>query len=161
MSDPPAAHWITLTAVSPIDDGFRGAYHRAALRADPLALPTSSCPRLSRASTSESPERKTWMAGTSPAMTIETARVPPLVTTGLDPVVHAERTIVSLSANANCEAAWIAGSSPAMTIHFTISSHRSRQSGFIEQIRSIFHLRDQCLMFFSRWIAAIAVVCCS
>ena len=26
----------------------------------------------------------------------------------------------------------------------------SRQSGFIEQIRSIFHLRDQCLMFFSR-----------
>ena len=32
----------------------------------------------------------------------------------------------------------------------TMSSHRSRQSGFIEQIRSIFHLRDQCLMFFSR-----------
>jgi hypothetical protein len=42
-----------------------------------------------------------------------------------------------------------------------ISSHRSRQVGFIEQIKSIFHRLDRCLMFFSRWIAAMAAVCSS
>jgi len=34
-----------------------------------------------------------------------------------------------------------------------MSSYKSRHSGFIDKIRSIFHSRDQCLMFFSRWIA--------
>lgn len=63
--------------------------------------------------------------------------------TGLDPVVHAEHE----------------RSKP--TDHCAMSSHKSHQSGFIERIRSIFHERDQCLIFFSRWIAAIAVACCS
>jgi hypothetical protein len=57
---------------------------------------------------------------------------PPLVTTGLDPVVHADHPRKKRRSQR------------------TISSHKSRQSGFIERIRSIFHLRDQCLMFFSR-----------
>jgi hypothetical protein len=40
-----------------------------------------------------------------------------------------------------------------------ISSDRSRQSGLIDRIRSIFHSRDQCLMFFSRWMAAMIEPC--
>jgi len=38
-----------------------------------------------------------------------------LVTTGLDPVVHAEAPLMTTRELQNGTAAWIAGSSPAMT----------------------------------------------
>jgi hypothetical protein len=82
--------------------------------------------------TSEASRYSSWIAGSSPAMTKwKPVHFPSLVTTGLDPVLDAD--------------GWCG--KPRQR---TISSQRSRQSGFIEQIRSIFHLRDQCLMFFSR-----------
>jgi hypothetical protein len=68
---------------------------------------------------------------TTPRHSISIA-APTLVTTGLDPVVHADRA---------------RGKQRSQR---TMSSHKSRQFGLSERIRSIFHLRDQCLMFFSR-----------
>ena len=57
----------------------------------------------------------------------------------------------------------IAGLDPAIhrPLQRTISLYRSRQSGLPATIRSIFHSRDQCLMFFSRCRAAWIVSCCS
>ena len=68
-------------------DGVAQACHRAGhLGPDPLARLCRGHPRLGLHY-----KVKTWMAGTSPAMTVTTRpRLPlSLVTTGLDPVVHA------------------------------------------------------------------------
>jgi hypothetical protein len=57
-----------------------------------------------------------------------------LVTAGLDPAVHADFRPIR------------------RTSQRMMPSHKSRQSGFSVRMRSIFHARDQCLIFFSRWM---------